>query len=433
MPASKTQFSGDFRTLGFEWSDIRNASMRQKLLSEWDDEKRKFQDNRDAIMRNSMIAEQKVLEKVRKSPIRNQQSPLNRSQTYHNDPKYSKYRTDAHINKEILKERMSSKNIKKNVKSRVSYHWDKKRQKEMKTESDYMSGYYAYGIIYEILRDMNLRRVTYEDAKAQLEQHGYNLKANDSQATQKYKVSPLRNTRSSNITDEDAKRVQLKEHKLCVKYLRNAAIRITDQSLIDLINDKNLSTTDQELTKIFVNLLEIVDDGKMSYYPLWSNVQSELVDTNKWIVKIDSFESLIDNNGFPEDRIDGLKDNFTKFNEEISGKPYVTNIKDFLSEAFVFIEIVNDLKGLAYPSEIDSNRDNHSTFDRHVIENASSEIQSVFPVVAEEINTEQVTGYGQEFVKSETAVFSEPPLDQKVQVIRGKISTIKFSSILYNS
>ena len=387
----KTQFSGDFRTVGFEWSDIRNASMREKLRSEWNEEKEKFQKNQDIIMRNSIKAEQKVLEKVRKSPIRQGQSPIQ-----------SKYRTDAHINKEILKERMSPKNIKKNVKSRVSYHWDKKRQKEMKTESDYMSGYYTYGIIYEILRDVNLRRVSVEDARNQLEEHGYKLKANEEGATQKYRVSPLR---SGARGDE---RVQIKEYRLCVQNLRNAANRITDQSLLDLINDKNLSIPDQILGKIFIGILELVNDGKSDNYPTWSKVKSELEDTTTWIRKVDSLESLVGDYTLSDNRIDELKNKFIRYNEEISDKPYVTNIKDFLSEALVYIEIVHELRGVRQTDTIEDSNNFNSTFER-----LAKESESVIPVVTEEIK-----------MKQETPNYQATEYGQEVQVIKGMIRFI---------
>jgi hypothetical protein len=272
---------------------------------------------------------------------------------------------------------MSPKNIKK-INSKVSYHWSPKRRREMQVEADIMTGYYGYGFIYDIVRDVTLRRLSYDEGRRHLLKHGFELKKNEPTSTEKFRASPLRRGDRTEVYQEspitDNKRTLLKELNLGKDLLNKAAKNITESTLLDISSDNNITWADQQLIRSFISVLELINNGRVEYYPDWAVIQSELKSTNFWLTKVDNLEYMIDEYAFSYYKIDELKQNFTRLAPDSSNKAYVATIREFLLEAFCLIDIVEELRGYS-KLRSSSYYTYDSTVDRIVREHSSPKIQ----------------------------------------------------------
>jgi hypothetical protein len=315
--------------------------------------------------RNSMQAEYKVYDD-------NRRDPFDRSSSYnHPDLNYNRYRDDVMMDTAIHKERMKAKNINK-TKSRVNFHWSPKRRREMREEGNYMTNHYAERFIKDVIKDVHDRRISYREGEEYLHDVGYDLELNSSPSGVDH-ITAVRiaeeDVLSESPVNEGQEKVLHKELMLGKDLIRTASNHITGQSIFDLAHDNLLSIDDQQIVKTFIGLLELVNLGRPNSYPTWYKVQSSLSCTRDWIDKIDDFERMIEHYSYSQREVSAYKDSFKKYAQKTSNKLYVSNIREFLCEAFCLLDIVNELRAVRSPTVEKSNQ---SPAKHEKLENRSS-------------------------------------------------------------
>lgn len=112
--------------------------------------------------------------------------------------------------------------------------------------------------------------------------------------------------------------------------LKKAALTITEESLLDLSSDNLLVEDDQQVVKVFMGILELINFGEQKHYASWSRVQSELGFTSEWLHRVDEFERMIEHHKCSENQLDDLKKRFSNHAQYSSNKNYVNNIREFM-------------------------------------------------------------------------------------------------------
>lgn len=261
---------------GYDWRLFRRDSpIRRRILRDASD---KYKVEYEKLARNSIQSQAKVLEKVNKDPFYGSYSY---KLSDFPDLNYQRHKQDVMIDTAIQKERMNPDNINK-AKSRVSYHWSPKRRREMKKESDYMTGYYTERFIRDVIKDIHDRRITINEGEDCLKDFGYNLEVEKNQATgdqeiraviteevkepeTKQEALPVQaneDTAKQDNTEENCKTILRKELALGRELLKKASLNISEESLLDLASDNYLSYADEQITRVFVELLELINLGK---------------------------------------------------------------------------------------------------------------------------------------------------------------------------
>lgn len=329
-------YSPVYDRLGFDWTLFRRDSpIRRRLLRQSSPESK--------VARNSVQAENKVLNDIRKDPYYHSYS-----YDLYNYPdlNYMRHRTDVSIDHAIHNERMKVKNINK-TKSRVNYHWSPKRRREMKAEGDYMTGFYTERFIKDVIKDIHGRRITFREGEDYLKDFGYDLELNRDPSGVDH-IAAVRTAdeivSSETPKEEGQEKVLYKEYLLGKDLIRKAAHHITEESLLDLAHDHLLSYDDQQIVRTFIGLLELVNLGRTKSYPTWYTVQSSLELTRDWIHKIDDFELMIEHYTYTQGEVSEYKENFKTYAQNTSNKGHIINIREFLCEAFCLLDIVNELK-----------------------------------------------------------------------------------------
>lgn len=348
-------YQADYDKLGYDWRLFRQDSpVRRRLLRERSADRKK---DLEKLARNSVQAQSKVLGKVSRDPLYNSFSyDINDIP----DMSYVRHKNDIEIDTAIQKERMKTKNLNK-TKSRVSYHWSPKRRKEMKEESDYMTSYYTERFIKDVIKDIHDQKLTLQEGERYLRDFGYDLQVRTDTATGREEITAVKTSEEAESAkpkmtteDENNERVLEKELMLGKDLIRRAAGAITEESLLEVASDYHLSNDDRELIKVFIGLLELINHGRSHHYPTWTKVQSELGFTRDWIHRVDDFERMIEHYAYPHYKVNDFKNSFTRYAQHSSNKPYVTNIREYLCEAFCLLDILNELRDLRSPKKAPS-------------------------------------------------------------------------------
>lgn len=270
------RFSSYYDLPGYDWRLFRRDSpIRRRILRDASD---KYKVEYEKLARNSVQSQVKVLEKVGSDPFYGSYSyKLSDFPDLH----YQRHKQDVMIDTAIQKERMNPDNIKK-AKSRVSYHWSPKRRREMQKESDYMTGYYTERFIRDVIKDIHDRHITLREGEDYLKDFGYNLEVEKNQNTgaeeiravfteevkvaepaQVASAAPTNGEESKpENTEENSKTILRKELALGRELLKKAALNISEESLLDLASDDYLTYSDEQITRVFVELLELINLGK---------------------------------------------------------------------------------------------------------------------------------------------------------------------------
>ena len=112
-----------------------------------------------------------------------------------------------------------------------------------------------------------------------------------------------------------------------------------------MASDDYLTYADEQILRVFIELLELISLGKCFVYSTLTNLRRELRYTRDWIHRIDDFVYMIEKYSYPEYKMDELRQRFTRNSSEVSTKPYVTNIREYLWEAFCLIDIISEIRG----------------------------------------------------------------------------------------
>ncbi|CAI2362035.1 unnamed protein product [Moneuplotes crassus] len=333
----------DKASMGQDWRLFREDSpIRRKIMQNCSPDKKSV----EQINRNSVTSSTKVINKAQNDPL---YSSFSYSKEGDLDMSYSRHKQDIDIDTAIQKERMKPSNIKK-TQSRVSYHWSPKRRREMKQEGEIMTIYYTEKFIKDVIKDISEKKITATEGEDYLKDFGYDMHMDKNPETGEEEITVSKITEEAQPpaeTDEakaKEERVLNKEFSLGKDLIREAANHITEESLRDLVADNDLSPADQSIIKTFIGLLELINHGKPKEYLAWHRIQTSLSFTEDWINRIDDFETMIEHYTFPQELINGYKEEFKRHAQLSSDKAYVSNLREYLCEAFCLLDILEEIK-----------------------------------------------------------------------------------------
>ena len=339
---SKFKSSKNYDDLDYDWKLYKKDSPVRRRVAH---EKSPSRYGHTNLNRNTAVGQSNPLDSKRDNPMYNSYSHGFQSQPMQTHPHQQ---SSKNVEKPLPNIRETSKN-RDQPKSRVDDHWSPKRREQMRDADDKSTEYYTERFIKDVLKDVQENNLTIQEGKDYLKEFSYDLEVRKDPAgfteysavkiSEAEVASPSPSPERAHPQQEFGKlesgvkndeNILRKELAIGKDLLKNASLGISEESLLDLSSDNHLTVDDQEVIKVFMGLLELVNHGKQMHYPSWSRIQSELGFTSDWLHRIDEFERMIEHYTYPKFKLDDLKRTFTKHAQFSSNKEYVTNVREFM-------------------------------------------------------------------------------------------------------